>query len=136
MGNVCVPPPRILDRVLAGVQGEFLAIELVLQLSVDRDVVKIGVLDRIVGMGPPDIVCKADADEGRACESYPGSIEVGMIGMADNKLRLDPLINVEIGNWLADAPWQMRITHEEGMTVRRFFGSNRPSIRASLRCLR
>src|SRR5271163_2324958 len=90
------------------------AAEIVRSVRVQREFIKICILDRIIRVRPTYIIAVAYADERRACECDAAGVEFRLHGIADDKVDLHPLEDAEtLGGRKGRiiAPWRMRIAH-------------------------
>src|SRR5580693_9721438 len=62
---------------------------------VQREFIEIGILDRVIGMRPADLVAVTDGDERAARENRAAGVQFRIFGIADDKIRLHQLVDTK-----------------------------------------
>ena len=87
------------------------AVESVGALGAQRKLVEVGILDRVIGVRPADLVAVTDGDERAARENGAAGVQFRFLRIADDKIGLHQLVDAETGDGCIVAPGQMRIAH-------------------------
>ena len=102
--------------------------EIVGAAGVQREFVEIGILDRVIGVRPTDLIAVSNSDEGRARKNDAAGVQFRMFRIADDKIGLHQLVDAKTRDGLIVAPGQMRIAHQNRVARRAFARRDRPAV--------
>ena len=74
------------------------AAKIVGEVGVQREFVEVGILNRVIGVCPADLVAVTDTNEWPTHQNDAAGVQVRILRIPDDKIDLHPLINAEAGD--------------------------------------